>query len=204
MKNVVTLKGINGEVLLMIDPVAPFEEVFNSIRELVQKGSNFFRGGFLTIDTQGRSLSEEELKSIEEIFKGIGVSFRLNRGGELLGGAPIGEKVLTVERTVRSGQLIRFDGNVVILGNVNPDGVVEATNDVFVFGVIKGKVKAGRRIVALGFQSQGIIIGTLEANISTSEKSRKPHICELGKDGVIIFSPLEGKELKPARRGKNG
>lgn len=205
MKNAVTLKGINGEVVLKIDPVLPFSDILNGIRELVMKEKNFFSKGYLSIDTQGRILTNEEISSIEEILSGIGVSFRINEGEKVFGVVnPKEDKEVVVDHTVRSGQVVRSSGNIVILGNINPDGVVEAEGDVFVFGVIKGRVKAGSRVVALGFQPQSIIVHGVELEITTPEKGRKPHVVEVDKDGKVSFGPLEEKESKPARRGRNG
>ncbi len=45
--------------------------------------------------------------------------------------------------TVRSGQRIAFDGNLVILGDVNPGAVIEATGNVVVMGLLRGVVHAG-------------------------------------------------------------
>ncbi len=45
--------------------------------------------------------------------------------------------------TIRSGQLITFDGNLVILGDVNPGAVIEATGNIVVMGLLRGVVHAG-------------------------------------------------------------
>jgi len=48
-----------------------------------------------------------------------------------------------VQRTLRSGQNFYFDGNVVILGDVNPGAEVVARGDIIVMGVLRGVVHAG-------------------------------------------------------------
>lgn len=53
------------------------------------------------------------------------------------------ENTILVQRTLRSGQVIRYDGNVVILGDVNPGAEVIATGNVIVMGVLRGVVHAG-------------------------------------------------------------
>jgi septum site-determining protein MinC len=53
------------------------------------------------------------------------------------------ENTILVQRTMRSGQSIRYDGNVVILGDVNPGAEVAATGNVVVMGALRGMVHAG-------------------------------------------------------------
>jgi septum site-determining protein MinC len=50
---------------------------------------------------------------------------------------------LLVPRTLRSGRLIRSDGHVVVLGDVNPGAEIIAAGDVIVWGVLRGMVHAG-------------------------------------------------------------
>ncbi len=53
------------------------------------------------------------------------------------------ENTILVPRTLRSGQSIKYDGNIVILGDVNPGAEVIATGDVIVMGALRGVVHAG-------------------------------------------------------------
>ncbi|MGC9099785.1 MAG: septum site-determining protein MinC [Caldisericum sp.] len=206
MKDFVSLKGINGDVVLKIDPTAPFEEVLNIIKSLIESERNFFSKGFLTIDTQGKELSEDEISKLQDLLNGINVSFRINEEKKLFveNKETPKQSVFVINHTVRSGQVFRYNGSIVILGNVNPDGVVESESDVYVFGVIKGKVTARRRVVALGFQQQYLNINGLEIDFKTPEKSRKPWVFEIGEDNKINFSQLDAREAKPVRRRKDG
>ena len=45
--------------------------------------------------------------------------------------------------TVRSGHKIDFDGNVVVIGDLNPGGEIKATGNVIVIGSLRGTVHAG-------------------------------------------------------------
>jgi len=55
----------------------------------------------------------------------------------------IDENTILVQRTLRSGQKIFFDGNVVVLGDVNPGAEIVASGNVIVMGVLRGVVHAG-------------------------------------------------------------
>lgn len=50
---------------------------------------------------------------------------------------------LFLRRTVRSGQAIHHDSNVVVLGDVNPGAEIVAGGDIIVWGVLRGMVHAG-------------------------------------------------------------
>lgn len=47
------------------------------------------------------------------------------------------------EKSLRSGQNIDFDGNVVVLGDVNPGAEIVASGHILVMGSLRGLVHAG-------------------------------------------------------------
>ena len=50
---------------------------------------------------------------------------------------------LLIQRTLRSGQNISYDGNVVVLGDVNPGAEIIASGHILIMGVLRGLVHAG-------------------------------------------------------------
>ena len=50
---------------------------------------------------------------------------------------------LWVERTLRSGTRVEFDGHVVVMGDVNPGAEIVASGDILVWGRLRGSVHAG-------------------------------------------------------------
>jgi septum site-determining protein MinC len=54
----------------------------------------------------------------------------------------VGETLL-LKRTLRSGQRVRFDGNVVVMGDINPGAEVVASGDIIVMGTLRGVAHAG-------------------------------------------------------------
>ncbi|MHB1610790.1 MAG: septum site-determining protein MinC [Sulfobacillus sp.] len=50
---------------------------------------------------------------------------------------------LLIRRTLRSGQNVRFYGNVVVLGDVNPGAEITAGGDIIVMGWLRGMAHAG-------------------------------------------------------------
>lgn len=75
------------------------------------------------------------------------------------------DATLMVRRTLRSGQTVRYSGNVVIMGDVNPGATVEAEGDVVVLGSLRGQAHAGTAgregsvVVALGMLATQLRIG---------------------------------------------
>jgi len=57
--------------------------------------------------------------------------------------APKQEKTYLIQKSLRSGTEEYFEGNVVILGDVNPSAKVSATGDILVMGALKGIAHAG-------------------------------------------------------------
>jgi septum site-determining protein MinC len=56
-----------------------------------------------------------------------------------------GGRVLKLMGTVRSGEVVRFGGDVLVFGDVNPGAEIVAGGDIHVFGALKGLACAGAR-----------------------------------------------------------
>ncbi|NLJ80156.1 MAG: septum site-determining protein MinC, partial [Firmicutes bacterium] len=53
------------------------------------------------------------------------------------------ENTLLIRRTIRSGQSVHYQGNVVIMGDVNPGAEVLCSGDILVLGSLRGVAHAG-------------------------------------------------------------
>ena len=75
------------------------------------------------------------------------------------------DTALLVKSTCRSGEIIRHQGDVVVLGDVNPGAEVVASGDIVVFGCLRGFAHAGSEgdtkatIVTLSLGSPRVQIG---------------------------------------------
>jgi len=217
----VSFKGtVNGLTIILKQDVS-FEEIVNSMIAKISSAGKFFKGAKLAVKYRGRVLSEaEQSELLNLLVKESGakiVSFdeeegephnkvknvpslsnpheRNNQIKKYLYFKGIDEGQTKFYRgTVRSGQLISFDGNVVILGDVNPGGVVEATGNVIVMGLLRGVVHAGsdgnkQAIVAsIGLNPTQLRIGDIITR-SPDEKSVSANIApELAyiKDDILF------------------
>ncbi|MEW5954801.1 MAG: septum site-determining protein MinC [Bacillota bacterium] len=111
------------------------------------------------------------------------------------------EKTILVQRTLRSGQSIYYDGNVVILGDVNPGSEVVATGNIVVMGILRGVVHAGATgsedavIVALRLQPTQLRIANHITRAPDGEAADVDHVeWARIKNGVVTI-----ESYQPAR-----
>ena len=178
---IVELKGFRDGLHLIIEPEASLEEIIPYIEKRMEKLGDSLAGTEVTINLDGGSMGAQELLRLErllqdtyglEIKQLIGESDRMSwvQEDSPIAGAPAlhkatpnnlevilpedEEKTLFIRHTLRSGQVERFlEGNVVILGDVNPGAEVIAARDIVVLGTLRGIAHAG----ALGDISSVII-----------------------------------------------
>jgi septum site-determining protein MinC len=97
--------------------------------------------------------------------------------GDEVVAAAAGRRVLVLERTVRSGNVVRFAGDVTIFGDVNAGAHIEADGNIIVLGALRGLAHAGAR----GDENALIIAFELDApqlriarNFGLSEETEPP------------------------------
>ena len=84
-----------------------------------------------------------------------------------LGGSPPsrGDQALIIKNTCRSGEVIRYAGDVVVYGDVNPGAQIIADGDIIVVGALRGMAHAGAggnlkaTIFALNLEAHRLQIG---------------------------------------------
>ena len=103
---------------------------------------------------------------------------------------------LWVQQTVRSGQKIVYEGNVVVMGDVNPGAEILASGSVIVWGRLRGVVHAGAQgdekavVCALELSPTQLRIAG-EIAISPARKGKsQPEIARL-KDGRLEAGPWQ-------------
>lgn len=90
---------------------------------------------------------------------------------------------LLIKKSLRSGQRIKFAGNIIIQGDVNPGAEVIADGNVIVMGTLWGVVHAG----AAGDSHANILAFQLRpTQIRISDHFTRPPDGVVGK---VVFSP---------------
>lgn len=164
----VTFKGTRTGIALVLQAEAEFATILAELREKLAKAGDFFAGAAVTVTIE-RPLAPDEAAALIQVLcvdHGLRLAGVANpaaapavpaRPGAPDARRPVApvrrspsrpkdpeqEETLLVRRTVRSGQRIAYDGNVVILGDVNPGGEVVASGDIIVIGTLRGTAHAG-------------------------------------------------------------
>ncbi len=88
-------------------------------------------------------------------------------------------ETLYIEANLRSGQMVRYPGNVFVLGDVNPSAEIVAAGDIVVWGHLRGIAHAGAngdrnaKIIALEISSGQIRIADEITALKAAEKEAK-------------------------------
>jgi len=147
MIEAVTFKLTKNGLRIVLDDNLDFASIRRLLKKKLEESKDFFQGARLKTVIQGRDLEKHEF---DELYKII---------NEETGFFEIEEEVTTFDwkqniaegktkfyrGTMRSGNLIDYKGNVVVMGDVNPGAEIIATGNIVVMGVIKGTVHAGSK-----------------------------------------------------------
>lgn len=52
-------------------------------------------------------------------------------------------EIISVAKIVRSGQVLETEGDLLLIGDVNPGGMVKAGGNIFILGSLRGIAHAG-------------------------------------------------------------
>lgn len=162
----VTFKGSVNGLTIILKEEESFENILQQIESKVSSAGKFFKGASLDVKYKGKKLSkDEENKVLELLVQKSGAKiksfeedtseppkvqnttpsqplYKIKMSNFYFKGIEEGMSKF-YRGTVRSGQLINFDGNIVIIGDVNPGGEIVATGNVVVLGALRGIVHAG-------------------------------------------------------------
>ena len=119
------------------------------------------------LEFTGREISDNEEDELLEIIRensNMEVTYVLSNGEEspkmkAVFNSLKGEgKVKFYKGILRSGNLLEYDGSIIIFGDVNPGGIVKAGDSVIVLGYLNGTVYAGTE------SGKNAFIGALHMN----------------------------------------
>jgi septum site-determining protein MinC len=112
---------------------------------------------------------------------------------------PDGMHALLIHRTVRSGQRYRYNGTIMVIGDVNPGAVLVADGDIIVWGKLRGVVHSGAAgndnamIGALVLAPTQLRIGKYIARAPDDKRPRTaPAEIARVRNGNIVLEPWNG------------
>ena len=158
----VALKGTREGLVLYLDPTADFGLVLNELDALLKDSVQFLQGAAVRCYAGNKEYTEDEHAELSSVLKQhqLEIAGWLTRDevyapGKTQAHASEDKEVrnmdegmvegncLFVERTLRSGKSVQFEGHVVVLGDVNPGAEIIATGNIVVLGSLRGVAHAG-------------------------------------------------------------
>lgn len=150
-KPYVTIKGTKDGLVFQMDDTCTYQELIQELSEKLESSRHHTVQGALikvTVDLGYRYLhkaQEEELKHLIRSKGNLVVekleSMVVHRSQ--VEEARLAANIQVIHKTVRSGQVYDIQGNVLVLGDINPGGCIRATGNIFVIGALRGMAHAG-------------------------------------------------------------
>jgi len=148
-EQLIMIKGTSSGLTFYMNEHAPFHLICEELQKMLQTEAwKQDETISITIHVGYRYISEEEKNQIEEIITSDG-SFQVK---EFITKVMSKAEVLSyIEQTetktfvqmVRSGQVLDVQGNLLLIGDVNPGGEVRATGNIYILGKLLGIAHAG-------------------------------------------------------------
>lgn len=146
----VMIKGTRDGLTLRLDDQCGFEELLRELKEKLSMNGIADDEPMIRVSIQvgKRYLSDEQREQLSDVI----------REKQKLVVDQIESEVITkqealdwkehtqitpIVRTIRSGQVEHVTGDLLLIGDVNPGGQVEATGNIFVLGKLRGIAHAG-------------------------------------------------------------
>ena len=154
MSNHVIIKGKNDRLVIALNPDIDFLDICDILKTKILEAKSFIGNSRMAIEFSGRTLTNEEENILIGIItdnSNIVISYIFSKRADsdeeidLEHLNPLIEegKTYFFRGTLRSGSKIESDGNVVVLGDVNPSSIIKARGNVIVLGHLNGTVYAG-------------------------------------------------------------
>lgn len=148
----ITIKGTKEGLIFYIDDDCSFQDVFNELEHKLVKTSSYEENEEQSVSVilklGHRYLSNEQKDSLKELIEKNNRFYVERYDAEVIDKKQAEEwlkqsEVHSISRIIRSGQILEVDGDLLLIGDVNPGGQVKATGNIFVMGNLHGIAHAG-------------------------------------------------------------
>lgn len=170
-------------------------DLVRDLEDTLRRRHGFLTGAVLDIQIHEMPLSPHLLSQIATVFERY-PELSLNgvlRDPRLPEPIPLArrlEPALVIRHTLRSGQQQFHQGDLIIIGDVNPGATVAAAGDILIFGRLRGNAHAGqpqdhsKAVYALTFTPTQVRIGALLAIGESAGQA--PELARVENDQVIV------------------
>ncbi len=209
----VTIKGTKDGLVLRLDDKCAYSDMIAELRKKVEEDG--LEGlAEVRVHTGSRYCNEEELREIMNTIHDS-PNLRVSKiQSDVLTMEECNRKVLenqseTYVGIVRSGQVVTADGDLVVVGDVNPNGRVVAAGSIYILGRLKGIAHAGSSgntkavIAASWLEATHLIIAdkmeTMTDELTILSEQPEMECAYLHQNGSIAIDRLQ--ELRILRPG---
>lgn len=218
ISSTISFKGTIGGFLLQIEENTEIDVILKDISGKINEKPDFFKGA-VVVGAEGRELDESDISVIEKFLID---EYKMN----VKSLKPIPRRILVTEKTItpeeiektddiskifdgleegetkfvrgtlRSGRSVEFDGNIVVLGDVNPGALVKGSGNIVIMGTLRGVAHAGASgndeayVAANKLQPTQLRISKLITR-SPDDGDFEPMMPEIAyiKDNMIVIEP---------------
>ncbi len=200
----VMVEGVESELVIDLKAWGSFADMKAELERNLHAIDNYLMGNWVSIDVGSKSITERQLREMEDILLDHGFHLKdlinehtsrgqkrisINQGEEEE--IPDSSDTVLICRNLRSGQKYFSKGNMVILGDINPGAEVIAGGNILVMGALRGLAHAG------AFGDEKAIIAAYR--LSPTQLRIANHITR-PPDGEAII--VNNPELAKIRAGK--
>ena len=219
----IQIKGLRDGLLVTLGD-SGWNVVKTAFVRQIEEKADFFKGARLALDVGNQVLHVAELSGLrdelsergitlwavlsespatENTAQILGLATRLSRPKPDLASpavvttATADDMALWVHKTLRSGVRIQHEGNVVVVGDVNPGAEIVASGSIIIWGRLRGMVHAGAQgnqaavVCALDFSPMQLRIANEIATAPARSEKPYPEMARI-KDGKLTAEPWQG------------
>lgn len=149
-KQLITIKGTRSGLTLFIDDLCAFEDAIEELRNILLtsqlKASEPIVS--VTVETGNRYLYDAQKLEIEEVIgNNNGLQIQEFKSNVMLRDEALKwreeSEVKVIRRIIRSGQKLEVEGDLLLVGDINPGGLVISTGNIYIMGNLHGIAHAG-------------------------------------------------------------
>lgn len=226
MRQEIVIRGTTKTGLVILLPDTPdFLEVCQKLWLRLKQTGEFFKGSEVTVQLAQPTMSEDHRQMVSAVLAEFDMILKRvvaapdpvaeaqaalkeveqSRRYSTLPAAALlqeSETALVVTRTLRSGQSVRHQGDVIVLGDVNPGAEIIASGHIVVMGSLRGVAHAGCTGNAAAFVAAtklrptqlriAQVIGRApDAQEDTAQAL--PEVARVREGMIVIETPTESK-----------
>jgi septum site-determining protein MinC len=148
-KQHIMIKGVKEGLLFLLDDQCEFEALLAELQYKLEKTHQQLLTGPLVhihVKLGSRTATEEQKEQLAAIIRSQGnlMIASMDSVAPSVDSSHKHENNLQVVTSiVRSGQTLEHDGDLLLIGDVNPGGTLFCTGDIYVLGALRGMAHAG-------------------------------------------------------------